>query len=38
MPTVMELGVTDAHLEIDPDFFCPLKGYPLHVLFKVENT
>ena len=38
MPTVIELGVTHEHLEIDPEFFGPLKGYPLHVLFQVENT
>lgn len=38
MPTVIELGVTHEHLEIDPEFFGPLQGYPLHVLFQVENS
>ncbi len=36
MPKVEELHVTDEHLAIDPAFFGPLKGYPLHVLFRVE--
>lgn len=36
MPKVEELRVTDDHVEIDPPFFGPLKGYPLHVLFRVE--
>lgn len=35
-PKVVELHVTDEHVEIDPAFFGPLKGYPLHVLFRVE--
>ncbi|WP_444921627.1 class I SAM-dependent methyltransferase [Microbulbifer sp. CnH-101-G] len=36
MPEVKELAVTDEHLAFDPEFFSPLKGYPLHVLFKVK--
>lgn len=36
MPKVVELGVTDEHVAIDPAFFEPLRGYPLHVLFRVE--
>lgn len=36
MPKVVELHVTDDHVQIDPVFFGPLKGYPLHVLFRVE--
>lgn len=36
LPQVNELAVTDQHLELDPEFFGPLKGYPLHVLFKVQ--
>lgn len=38
MPDVTELGVTQEHLALDPDFFGPLQGYPLHVLFQVENA
>ncbi|WP_444894530.1 class I SAM-dependent methyltransferase [Microbulbifer sp. TRSA001] len=34
--TVKELSVTQEHLDLDPDFFSPLAGYPLHVLFKVQ--
>lgn len=37
LPTVHELGVTDAHLQIDPGFFGPLKGCPLHLLFHLER-
>lgn len=36
MPKVVELHVTDEHLALDPDFFEPLRGYPLHVLFRIE--
>jgi cyclopropane fatty-acyl-phospholipid synthase-like methyltransferase len=36
LPEVKELAVTDEHLAFDPEFFGPLKGYPLHVLFKVK--
>ncbi|WP_444946392.1 class I SAM-dependent methyltransferase [Microbulbifer sp. VTAC004] len=36
LPQVNELAVTDEHLALDPEFFGPLKGYPLHVLFKVQ--
>lgn len=36
MPKVVELHVTDEHVAIDPAFFGPLRGYPLHVLFRVE--
>jgi SAM-dependent methyltransferase len=35
-PKVVELHVTDEHVEADPAFFEPLRGYPLHVLFRVE--
>jgi len=35
-PKVVELHVTDEHVEVDPTFFGPLRGYPLHVLFRVE--
>lgn len=37
LPAVLELGVTDEHLRIDPAFFCPLKGYPLHLLFRLQR-
>ena len=36
LPRVVELAVTDEHLALDSDFFGPLRGYPLHVLFSVE--
>jgi hypothetical protein len=29
---VEELGVTQAHLALDPAFFGPLQGVPLHLL------
>jgi SAM-dependent methyltransferase len=32
MPHVEELGVTEAHLALDPAFFGPLQGVPLHLL------
>lgn len=37
MPTVEELGVQKEHLELDPEFFSPLLGLPLHLLFKLER-
>lgn len=36
LPKVVELKVTDEHVAFDRDFFEPLAGYPLHVLFRVE--
>lgn len=36
LPVVEELYATDEHLALDPEFFGPLKGQPLHVLFSVE--
>ena len=36
LPVVEELYVTEAHLELDPAFFGPLQGTPLHVLFAVD--
>ncbi|WHI49717.1 class I SAM-dependent methyltransferase [Microbulbifer sp. MLAF003] len=36
MPSIRELAVTEEHLTLDPEFFGPLKGYPLHLLFKVQ--
>lgn len=35
LPKVIELGVNSEHLKIDPLFFGSLKGYPLHVAFKI---
>ncbi|MFZ0257654.1 MAG: class I SAM-dependent methyltransferase [Gammaproteobacteria bacterium] len=35
MPDVHELGVTDDHLTLDPDFFGPLVDQPLHVAFRI---
>jgi SAM-dependent methyltransferase len=36
-PKVTELSVTPEHLELDPVFFGPLKGLPLHVAFEVTR-
>ena len=36
-PRVTELSVTPEHLELDPVFFGPLKGLPLHVAFEVTR-
>lgn len=36
LPKVLELGVTEEHLACDPGFFGPLKGYPLHLLFRLD--
>lgn len=38
IPDVVELAVTDEHVALDPAFFAPLKGYPLHILFSVRAT
>jgi len=35
-PKVIELKVTEEHIKIDKEFFSPLRGYPLHVLFSVS--
>jgi len=35
LPTLEELYVTPEHLALDPDFFGPLEGVPLHVLYTV---
>lgn len=32
LPHLEELGVTEAHLNLDPAFFGPLRGLPLHLL------
>jgi SAM-dependent methyltransferase len=36
MPLMEELGVTEDHLNLDPAFFAPLRGTPLHLLFQVQ--
>lgn len=37
LPLIEELGVLPEHLALDPAFFSPLQGQPLHMLFKVER-
>jgi SAM-dependent methyltransferase len=37
LPQVEELGVTQAHLALDPAFFGPLQGVPLHLLFLLRR-
>jgi len=34
---VTELSVTDEHLALDPEFFGPLRGLPLHVAFELTR-
>lgn len=36
MPRLKELRVLPEHVSLDPDFFGPLEGYPLHILFRIE--
>lgn len=36
LPRVKELRVLSEHVALDPSFFGPLEGYPLHVLFRLE--
>ncbi len=38
MPEIVELGVTDEHLHIDPEFFAPLYDKPLHLAIKVHKS
>ena len=35
MPVVRELYAEPSHIALDPDFFGPLEGIPLHVMFQV---
>lgn len=37
LPQLEELGVTEAHLALDPAFFGPLRGTPLHLLFLLRR-
>ena len=36
LPRMRELHVTADHLEMEPEFFGPLRGLPLHLLFSLE--
>jgi len=36
LPRIVELRVTEEHVALDPAFFEPLYGLPLHLLFRVE--
>jgi SAM-dependent methyltransferase len=36
MPLIEELGVSEEHVNLDPAFFGPLRGTPLHLLFQVQ--
>jgi SAM-dependent methyltransferase len=36
-PKVTELSVLPEHLELDPGFFGPLRGYPLHISFEISK-
>lgn len=37
LPQLLELGVDEAMLALDPDFFTPLKDIPLHLAFKIKK-
>jgi SAM-dependent methyltransferase len=37
LPTIIELGVKPEHLSLDPNFFTPLVGCPLHLLFRLRR-
>lgn len=37
LPTIKELAVQPEHIELDSDFFGPLLGTPLHILFVLEH-
>ncbi|MEM6252938.1 MAG: methyltransferase domain-containing protein [Cyanobacteria bacterium P01_D01_bin.156] len=37
LPVIKELAVQPEHIDLDPDFFGPLLGTPLHMLFVVEH-
>lgn len=37
LPDIEELGVTPALIEMDTDFFAPLEGIPLHLLFQLQK-
>jgi SAM-dependent methyltransferase len=37
LPAIEELGVRQEHLDLDPTFFAPLAGCPLHLLFRLRR-
>jgi hypothetical protein len=37
LPRLEELSVQDHHLTLDPQFFGPLEGLPLHLLFELQR-
>jgi len=37
LPDLRELTVQPEHLELDPDFFGPLRDQPLHLMFSIER-
>lgn len=37
LPEIEELGVQPEHLALDPAFFSPLAGCPLHLLFRLQR-
>lgn len=37
LPDVRELGVLPEHLELDPDFFGPVRDMPLHMAFRITR-
>ena len=37
MPDVVELRATEEHLELDPEWFGPLRDLPLHVAFRLTR-
>jgi hypothetical protein len=37
MPDIQELHAQPKHLEIDPEFFEPLKDKPLHLAFRINR-
>ncbi|MCH2374158.1 MAG: class I SAM-dependent methyltransferase [Planctomycetes bacterium] len=38
MPEVVELGVTEDHLRLDPEFFAPLYDRPLHLAIRIQKS
>lgn len=37
LPELVEMGVDDKMLALDPEFFTPLKDIPLHLAFKIQK-
>jgi len=38
MPEIVELGVTEDHLRLDPEFFTPLYDKPLHLAIRIQKS